>query len=105
MSNKILITAAVVVILFGFYQMFSGREVTHGPETVTFTEIDLSCQQCAGKVENTLSNIIGIKTSHINPAKDTIRVTFNSGVMKASWIAQSLQAAGFQPGDVKRVQK
>lgn len=105
MLKRAVIVLALAIGVFGVYQMFSGDEVSQGPVTVAFTGIDTSCDQCTGKVENALSKIIGIKGSHINSSEDVVRVTFNSKIMKAEWIANSLKAAGFQPEDFTVIQK
>lgn len=102
-------TAAIVVglavVVFGVYQIFGTNHVTQGPVTVAFTGVDTSCDQCENQADEALSKIIGIKNAHINPQKDTIRVTFNSKVMKSDWIEHSLTAAGFKPDNVKILKK
>ncbi|HEU5140597.1 MAG TPA: heavy-metal-associated domain-containing protein [Bacillales bacterium] len=104
MLRKIVIALALAIAVFGAYQMFNGDEVTNGKVTVAFKGIDTSCKQCKSEVSGALSKIIGIQASHINPAKDIVRVTFNSNIMKASWIANSLKAAGFKPEDIEVIQ-
>jgi hypothetical protein len=101
MLKKVAIALALAVVVFGISQMFNTREVTNGQVTVAFTGIDTSCQPCQRNIHKTLSKIIGIKASHVNSSKHILRVTFNSRIMKASWIAHSLNAAGFHPEDVK----
>lgn len=102
-------TAAIVVglavVAFGAYQIFGPNHVTQGPKTVAFTGVDTSCDQCESQAEQALSKIIGIKNAHIHSKKDTIRVTFNTKVMKADWIAHSLTTAGFKPDDFKVLKK
>ncbi|HEX7064837.1 MAG TPA: heavy-metal-associated domain-containing protein [Bacillales bacterium] len=105
MLRKVVIALALAVAVFGAYQMFDADEVTRGKVTVAFTGIDMSCDQCKSQVTGALAKIIGIQASHINPAKDVVRVTFNSKVMKAGWIANSLEAAGFKPEDIEVIQE
>lgn len=102
MFKKIVIVAALVVAIFGIHQMFTAKEVTHGGyTTVTFTGVRLDCPHCQTKARRALANLVGVRTSHVFPNKDMIRVTFNSNVMKTNWISHSLRTAGFKPGHVK----
>lgn len=102
MLKKMLIVLALVVVIFSIHQMFTAREVTHsGYSTVTFSGVNLNCPHCQLKARQALSNLVGVRTSHIFPNKDMIRVTFNSNVMKANWIDHSLKAAGFKANHSK----
>lgn len=100
MLKKALIVVALVVVVFGVYQIFDTDKASDGKVTVAFTGIDTSCDGCQVHVKGALSKIIGVKSMHINPAKDLVRVTFNSKVMKADWIAHSLKSAGFKADDI-----
>ncbi|HET7629652.1 MAG TPA: hypothetical protein VFK44_14865 [Bacillales bacterium] len=105
MVRNIAVVFALVVVVFGISQLFNTREVTGGQVTAAFSGIDASCETCSVNLHTALSNIIGIKQTRFDRSKHVLTVTFNSSVMKASWIAHSLEAAGFHPKDVEIIEQ
>ena len=70
---------------------------TKAEETqATFKGVDLDCKGCQAKVEEALSNIVGIESYKLQPDSQAITVAFDPDVMKAEWIEKSLEAAGFK---------
>jgi copper chaperone CopZ len=99
MMKRVAIALAIAVGVFTIYQVNDTNEVTAEKVTVAFTGVNMSCNGCETQVEGALSKIIGIKDTNINPAEKLVSVTFSTKVMKAEWIENSLNAAGFHPED------
>lgn len=99
MVKKWIFIAVLAIGAFAIYEAWD-RDVPQAERmTVSFEGVNLNCSGCQEKMESALSKILGIKEVQMLPARDVVKITFATKVMRAEWIARSLKAAGFKPED------
>lgn len=95
--NKLTIVFGVVMIsLFLAFFDAEKRDAHAGGDKAVFKGVDVTCEQCDKKLEDTLNNLIGIKNFEVDEENETITVWFYPDQTKADWIEKSLESAGLK---------
>jgi Cu+-exporting ATPase len=75
------------------------------PETpmrqLNLTIEDMTCMQCARRVESALRAIPGVRNAHVNLTGKTATVDYDTGRTSGAAMADAVRAEGFTPGATK----
>ncbi|SEF56168.1 heavy metal translocating P-type ATPase [Parabacteroides chinchillae] len=64
-------------------------------ETKVLPVLEMSCVVCAGNVENTVKDLVGVEKATVNFAANTLNVTYHPVIIDLKQIRAAIQAAGY----------
>lgn len=64
-------------------------------ETKVLPVLEMSCAVCAGNVENTVKDLVGVEKATVNFAANTLNVTYHPAIIDLKQIRAAIQAAGY----------
>jgi Cd2+/Zn2+-exporting ATPase len=77
----------------------AGYAVEDDGNTTTFTVPEMDCPSCAGKVENAIDRVDGIRSRETRPTNGTVVVTFDADLTTEAAISEAIEAAGYEVTD------
>ncbi len=107
MKRTLIFAAGFLIIALIALQMNTSNisSTEEKEETVIFQGLDLSCDGCDDKLAATMGNMIGITRFELDPEAQSVTVTYETDVMQAEWIMNSLEAAGFTVDNMKKMKQ
>ncbi len=70
-------------------------EASSGPRTAQFDVPDMDCASCAGKVENALGSVRGVRRYETRPTSGTVRVEFDERTVSRRRLVDAIEDAGY----------
>ncbi|MBV0901263.1 heavy metal translocating P-type ATPase [Haloarcula salina] len=74
----------------------AGYAVESDDASGSFAVPDMDCASCAGKVENALSRVDGVRDIETRPTTGTVEVTYDPSQTDADALASAIESAGYE---------
>jgi len=74
----------------------AGYAVESDDASGSFSVPDMDCASCAGKVENALSRVDGVRSIETRPTTGTVEVTYDASQTDGDALASAIESAGYE---------